>query len=44
MAREEKGYSLDINLDLNKGRREHERRGTFGIKIDAGLKEGHEIN
>ena len=44
MAREEKGYSLDIHLDLHKGRREHERRGTFGIKIDAGLKEGHEIN
>ena len=47
MARDEKIYSLDIHLDLEKGGRGQKRRGTkvsFGIKIDAGLKEGQEIN
>ena len=47
MAGDEKVYSLDIHLDLNKGGRGQKRRVTmvnFGIKIDAGLKEGQEIN
>ena len=46
-AGEEKIYNLDIYLDLNKGGREHERRGTvvnFDIKIGAALKESQEIN
>ena len=43
LAREEKVYSLDIRLHHHKGGRDQEQRGTmvnFGIKIDAGLKEG----
>ena len=47
MAGGEKVYSLDIHLDLHKGGREYERRGTvvnFEIKIDAGLTESQEIN
>ena len=47
MAGDEKVYSLDIHLDLHNSGRGQERRGTmvnFGIKIDAGLKEGQEIN
>ena len=47
MAGDEKVYSLDIHLDLHKGGRGQERRGTMvncGTKIDAGLKEGQEIN
>ena len=47
LAGDEKVYSLDIHLDLHEGGRGQKRRGTmvnFGIKIDAGLKEGQEIN
>ena len=47
LAGDEKVYSLDIRLDLHKDGRGQERRGTmvqFGIKTDAGLKEGEEIN
>ena len=47
MAGDEKVYSLDIHLDLHKGGMRQKRRGTmvsFGIKIDAGLKEGQDIN
>ena len=47
MAGDEKVYSLDIHLDLHKGGRGQERHGTMvncGTKIDAGLKEGQEIN
>ena len=47
MAGDEKVCSVDIHLDLHKGGRGQKRCGTmvnFGIKIDAGLKEGQEIN
>ena len=56
MAGDEKVYSLDIHLNLNsstlffppsKGGRGQKQRRTmvnFGIKIDAPLKEGQEIN
>ena len=47
LAGEGKVYSLDIHLDLHKGGRGQEWRGTmvnFGIKTDADLKEGQEIN
>ena len=47
MAGDKKVYSLDIHLDLHKGGKGQKRRGTmvnFGIKIDACLKEGQEIN
>ena len=47
LSEDEKVYSLDIHLDLHKGGRGQERRGTmvnFGTKIDTGLKEGQEIN
>ena len=47
MAGNEKVYSLDIHPDLHKGGRGQKRRGTminFGVKIDADLKEGQEIN
>ena len=47
LAGDAKVYSLDIHLDLHKGGRGQEWRGTmvnFGIKTDADLKEGQEIN